>query len=152
MIIMVVSSFLQVETHLPTPTGLHHSLLLADIDDSDEDNVESPDAPQYSPISVIDENLPSYETPLQDGSDEEDQQPHLEANEAEIEPNVSHFLLHVYGLLYSHRNVLVLFYCFYRAYRLVNLHHRRMQACGLGTSLWETILTRMSNHLASAMS
>ena len=93
---MVVSSFLQVETHLPTPTGLHHSLLLADIDDSDEDNVESPDAPQYSPISVTDENLTSYETPLQDGSDEDDQQPHLEANEAETEPNVSNFLLHVY--------------------------------------------------------
>ncbi len=92
----ILSSFLQVDTRLTMPTGLCHSLLLAVLDDSDdEDGIQSPEAPPYSPISDTAENLLDGET--QDSNDD-DEEPHMEDDEAES--NVSNLLLYVYCLLY----------------------------------------------------
>ena len=88
------SSCLQVETHLPTTPPVGHSLFLAEINESDEDNIESPNAPQYSPISMTDEILPNSEDLVLDGNDG-DEEAHMTDNETEIESNVSNLPLHV---------------------------------------------------------
>ena len=87
---MVVFSFLQVVNQLPMPTGLCHSVLLADVNDSDgEDTIESPHAPECSPISDIAENRLDGETVIQD-TNEDDQEP-----QTETESDVSNLPLHV---------------------------------------------------------
>ena len=77
------------ENQLTIPTDLHHSLF-PDIHDSDEDVIESPDAPPYSPIFFWDEETPTAMQGSSDSSGEDEQDSHLGHTEHEdVDPSVS---------------------------------------------------------------
>ena len=60
-------------TQIPVPTGLCHSLMVADVHDSNsEDSISSPEAPQYSPISDTADNHPDVQNLTQNNCEDDE--------------------------------------------------------------------------------